>query len=140
MNSKALFLSILLTLATTLAYSQHLRKLGSDTFVVMSLSQGKKMNESFLALRDSVRLLGVRYDSVVSKFVVERRVSIDSVSIMTERYNQSKVILDSLQYKFNYNKALIDAREKGWAKDKSTYQFFIFAPYVLLLIINIINL
>lgn len=98
------------------------------------------MNESFLALRDSVRLLGVRYDSVVSKFVVERRVSIDSVSIMTERYNQSKVILDSLQYKFNYNKALIDAREKGWAKDKSTYQFFIFAPYVLLLIINIINL
>jgi hypothetical protein len=49
-------------------------------------------------------------------------------------------MLDSLQYKFNYNKALIDAREKGWAKDKSTYQFFIFAPYVLLLILNIINL
>lgn len=127
-------------MATTLAYSQHLRKLGSDTFVVMTLSQGKKMNESFLTLRDSVRLLSVRYDSVVSRFVVERRVSIDSVSIMTERYTQSKVMLDSLQYKFNYNKALIDAREKGWAKDKSTYQFFIFTPYVLLLILNIINL
>lgn len=125
---------------TSLAYSQHLRKLGSDTFVVMTLSQGKKMNENFTALRDSVKFLGVRYDSVVSRFVVEKHVSRDSVNIMTERYIQSKEMLDSLQYKFNYNKALIDAREKGWAKDKSTYQFFIFAPYVLLLILNIINL
>ena len=140
MNSRVLFLSILLTLVTSLAYSQHLRKLGSDTFVVMTVSQGKKMNENFTALRDSVRFLGVRYDSVVSRFVIEKRVSIDSVSIMTQRYTQSKDMLDSLQYKFNYNKALIDAREKGWAKDKSTYQFFIFAPYVLLLILNIINL
>lgn len=106
----------------------------------MTLSQGKKMNENFTALRDSVRFLGVKYDSVLSRFVVEKRVSIDSVSIMTQRYAQSKDMLDSLQYKFNYNKALIDAREKGWAKDKSTYQFFIFAPYVLLLLLNIINL
>jgi hypothetical protein len=106
----------------------------------MTVSQGNKMNENFTALRDSVRFLGVRYDSVVSRFVVEKRVSIDSVSIMTQRYTQSKDMLDSLQYKFNYNKALIDAREKGWAKDKSTYQFFIFAPYVLLLILSIINL
>ena len=125
---------------TSLAYSQHLRKLGSDTFVVMTLSQGKKMNENFTALRDSVRFLGVKYDSVVSKFVVEKHISTDSISLIKQKYIQSESKFDSLQYKFNYNKALIDAREKGWAKDKSTYQFFIFAPYVLLLILNLINL
>ncbi len=140
MNSRVLFLSILLTLVTSLAYSQHLRKLGSDTFVVMTLSQGKKMNENFTALRDSVRFLGVKYDSVVSKFVVEKHISTDSISLIKQKYIQSESKFDSLQYKFNYNKALIDAREKGWAKDKSTYQFFIFAPYVLLLILNLINL
>jgi hypothetical protein len=106
----------------------------------MTLSQGKKMNENFTALRDSVRFLGVKYDSVVSKFVVEKHISTDSISLIKHKYIQSESKFDSLQYKFNYNKALIDAREKGWAKDRSTYQFFIFAPYVLLLILNIINL
>jgi hypothetical protein len=106
----------------------------------MTLSQGKKMNENFTTLRDSVRFLGVKYDSVVSKFVVEKHISTDSISLIKQKYIQSESKFDSLQYKFNYNKALIDAREKGWAKDKSTYQFFIFAPYVLLLILNLINL
>lgn len=106
----------------------------------MTLSQGKKMNENFTALRDSVRFLGVKYDSVVSKFVVEKHISTDSISLIEQKYIQSESKFDSLQYKFNYNKALIDAREKGWAKDKSTYQFFIFAPYLLLLILNLINL
>jgi len=125
---------------TSLAYSQHLRRLGSDTFVVMTMSQGKKMNESFLSLRDSIKNISFKYDSVVSRFVVEKHVSMDSISLIKQKYVQSESRLDSLQYKFNYNKALIDAREKGWAKDKSTYQFFIFAPYVLLLILNIVNL
>jgi hypothetical protein len=106
----------------------------------MTISQGKKMNESFLSLRDSIKTLSFKYDSIASKFIVEVNASKDSTKKISDKYNQSVVNLDSLQYKFNYNKALIDAREKGWAKDKSTYQFFIFAPYVLLLILNIINL
>ncbi len=106
----------------------------------MTISQGKKMNESFLSLRDSIKTLSFKYDSIASKFVVEKKASQDSIKSIRTQYSQSIVNLDSLQYKFNYNKALIDAREKGWAKDKSTYQFFIFAPYVLLLILNIVNL
>lgn len=98
------------------------------------------MNENFTALRDSIKNISFKYDSVVSRFVVEKHISIDSISLIKQKYIQSESKFDSLQYKFNYNKALIDAREKGWAKDKSTYQFFIFAPYVLLLILNLINL
>jgi hypothetical protein len=99
----------------------------------MTIEDGKNMNKNFTLLKDSISIYKYKKDSILKEY--------DKYFIYSKKYIDSvKINYDSLLYKFNYNKVLIMEREKTFRQDRNFYQGFIFAPYVLLLLANILNL
>ena len=99
----------------------------------MSIQDGKTMNKNFASLKDSIYIYKHKKDSISKEY--------DKYFIYSNRYIDSlKINYDSLLYKFNYNKDLIMYREKSFKQDRNFDHGFIFAPYILLLLVNIINL
>jgi hypothetical protein len=107
--------------------------INKDTVVVLPIKEAKGINTKFIELRDSISLLKSDKDSISKDFTKYQILSYNSLNLV-------KTELDSVKFKFDWNKKMIETERAILKKDINMLRTVLFAPYVLLLLLNILNL
>lgn len=106
-----------------LSYSQYpvVKKIGSDSIVLMTLKQGNEINKQFSILSDSIKGLHnslsiSKYD--FNKYKVESEDKYNKLNATSLKY---KLEVDSFNYMYRQNKVLYKKHEEWWNKDRQHY-------------------
>jgi len=122
-----------MSLVVSLTFCQLVKVINKDTVVVLPIKEAKGINTKFIELRDSISLLKSDKDSISKDFTKYQILSYNSLNLV-------KTELDSVKFKFDWNKKMIETERAILKKDINMLRTVLFAPYVLLLLLNILNL
>lgn len=110
-------------LMSNLSYSQYpvVKKIGSDSVVLMTLKQGNDINNQFSVMSDSIK--GLKNSLAVSKFdfdkyKVESENKYQQLNLSTIKYKSEA---DSFKYMYNQNKKIYKKHEDWWNTDRKHY-------------------
>ena len=110
-------------LMSNLSYSQYpvVKKIGSDSIVLMTLKQGNDINNQFSVMSDSIK--GLKNSLAVSKFdfdkyKVESENKYQQLNLSTIKYKSEA---DSFKYMYNQNKKIYKKHEDWWNTDRKHY-------------------
>ena len=108
---------------SNLSYSQYpvVKKIGSDSVVLMTLKQGNDINNQFSIMSDSIK--GLKNSLAVSKFdfdkyKVESENKYQQLNLSTIKYKSEA---DSFKYMYNQNKKIYKKHEDWWNTDRKHY-------------------
>jgi hypothetical protein len=108
---------------SNLSYSQYpvVKKIGSDSIVLMTLKQGNDINNQFSVMSDSIK--GLKNSLAVSKFdfdkyKVESENKYQQLNLSTIKYKSEA---DSFKYMYNQNKKIYKKHEDWWNTDRKHY-------------------
>lgn len=101
---------------SNLSYSQYpvVKKIGSDSIVLITLKQGNEINSQFSMLSDSLKKL----NTTIEKHKVESDYKYQQLNMCTIKY---KAEADSFKYMYNENKKVYEKHEEWWNADRRHY-------------------
>lgn len=105
---------------STLAQYPAVKKIGKDSVVIITLEQGKQINQKFVVLEDSIKNLKLGKDSIKASFDLEYRKAL-----------QYKNQADTFQYWYTENKKIYLDKEERWKSDRRHYMGFSFVLMVM---------
>ena len=108
---------------SNLSYSQYpvVKKIGSDSIVLMTLKQGNEINKQFSILSDSIKGLHnslsiSKYD--FNKYKVDNEDKYNKLNAISLKYKSQ---IDSFNYMYRQNKVLYKKHEEWWNRDRQHY-------------------
>jgi hypothetical protein len=108
---------------SNLSYSQYpvVKKIGSDSVVLITLKQGNEINKQFSILSDSIKGLNKtlelsKFD--FNKYKVESEDKNNKLNAVSLKY---KAEADSFKYMYNQNKKIYKKHEDWWNTDRKHY-------------------
>ena len=110
-------------LMSNLSYSQYpvVKKIGSDSVVLMTLKQGNDINKQFSIMNDSIKELNNSLELSrfnFNKYKVESEDKYQQLNVSTIKY---KAEADSFKYMYNQNKKVYKKHEDWWNTDRKHY-------------------
>jgi hypothetical protein len=108
---------------SNLSYSQYpvVKKIGSDSVVLITLKQGNDINRQFTVLNDSIKQLNdyiaiAKFD--FNKYQVESENKYQQLNLTTIKYKSEA---DSIRFMYNQNKKIYKKHEDWWNRDRQHY-------------------
>ena len=110
-------------LVSNSTYSQYpqVKKIGSDSVVLITLKQGNDINRQFTILNDSIK--GLNKQLELTKFDFNKQ-----YTEVKEKWQQYEIItlkqkaeLDSFKYMYRQNKVIYKKHEDWWNRDRQHY-------------------
>jgi hypothetical protein len=105
------------------SYSQYpvVKKIGSDSVVLITLKQGNDINRQFTVLNDSIKQLNdyiaiAKFD--FNKYQVESENKYQQLNLTTIKYKSEA---DSIRFMYNQNKKIYKKHEDWWNRDRQHY-------------------
>lgn len=120
---KKLTLLFSLILVSLSSYSQYpvVKKIGSDSVVLITLKQGNDINRQFTVLNDSIKQLN-DYIAIAkidfNKYQVESEIKYQQLNLTAIKYKSEA---DSVRFMYNQNKKIYKKHEDWWNRDRKHY-------------------
>lgn len=105
------------------SYSQYpvVKKIGSDSIVLITLKQGNDINRQFSVLNDSIKQLN-NYIAIAkfdfNKYQAESEIKYQQLNLTTIKYKSEA---DSIRFMYNQNKKIYKKHEDWWNRDRQHY-------------------
>lgn len=117
-------------LVSHLSFAQYptTRVIKGDTVVIMTLKQGKDINEKFVELTDKINNLK---DSLL-----DRRLKIDTLNTETSQLREKKELVEAENKMLNIK---LQEKDKSYWREKRTWSMWMFISFIVTVVIGVIK-
>lgn len=117
-------------LVSHLSFAQYptTRVIKGDTVVIMTLKQGKDINEKFVELTDKINNLK---DSLL-----DRRLKIDTLNTETNQLREKKELVEAENKMLNIK---LQEKDKSYWREKRTWSMWMFISFIVTVVIGVIK-